>query len=89
MSITKIEKTKLIERYGKNPKDSGLPQVQIAILTERINYLSKHLTDNPKDFSSRRTLSLLISRRKGLLNYLEKNSKEDYSKLIEHLGLRK
>lgn len=89
MSITKNEKAKIIEKYGKNPKDSGTSEVQIALLTERINYLSKHLTENPKDFSSRRTLSLLISRRKGLLSYLEKNSKESYSKIIEQLGLRK
>ncbi|MEF3280061.1 MAG: 30S ribosomal protein S15 [Elusimicrobiota bacterium] len=89
MSTTKIENNKIIEKYGKNSKDSGSPQVQIAILTERINHLSQHLSTRPKDFSSKRTLSILISRRKGLLSYLEKNSKEEYKKIVEQLGLRK
>jgi len=89
MSTQKIEKSKIIEKYGKNINDSGSAQVQIAIITERINYLSKHLTENPKDFASRRTLTLLISRRKGLLSYLEKNSNSEYKKIIEQLGLRK
>lgn len=89
MSITKTEKEKIIEKYGKKPKDTGSPEVQIAILTERINYLSRHLNENPKDFSARRTLSILISRRKSLLSYIERESKESYTKLIEQLGLRK
>ncbi|MBP7795979.1 MAG: 30S ribosomal protein S15 [Elusimicrobiales bacterium] len=89
MSTQKIEKSKILEKYGKNSNDTGSAQVQIAIITERINYLSKHLAENPKDFGSRRTLTVLISRRKGLLSYLEKNSNAEYKKIIEQLGLRK
>lgn len=89
MTMNKADKAKIIEKYGKNPKDSGLPQVQIAILTEKINYLSKHIADRPKDYSAKRTLDIMISKRKSLLSYLEKNNKTEYKKIIEQLGLRK
>lgn len=89
MAITKTDKANIIEKYGKNPKDSGLPQVQIAILTEKINYLSKHTSTKPKDYSAKRALDIMISKRKSLLSYLEKNNKTEYKKIIEQLGLRK
>ncbi len=89
MAITKEQKLKIIEKFGKNIKDSGNSAVQISIITERINYLSNHINQNPKDFSAKRTLSILISKRKSLLNFLKKNNPDEYSKLIQEIGLRK
>jgi len=86
--LTKNDKQKIIEKFGKNPTDSGSSKVQIALLTERIKYLTEHLTKNPKDFSTRRTLSVLISKRKSLLSYLKRENKEEYFKLIEQLGIK-
>lgn len=89
MAIDKADKSKIIEKYGKNPKDSGSPQVQIAMLTEKINYLSKHTVNRPKDYSAKRALDIMISKRKSILSYLEKNNNTEYKKIIEQLGLRK
>lgn len=89
MALTKNDKAKIIEKYGKSIKDSGNSSVQIALLTERINYLSQHINSNPKDFSAKRTLSILISKRKSLLNYLKKHNNEEYLKITKEIGLRK
>lgn len=89
MALTKADKAKIIEKLGKNIKDTGSSSVQIAIMTERINYLSQHIKNNPKDFSAKRTLSILISKRKSLLNYLKKNNPQEYEKIVQEAGLRK
>ena len=86
--LTKNDKQKIIEKFGKNPSDSGSSKVQITLLTERIKYLTKHLAKNPKDFSTRRTLSILVSRRKSLLSYFKRKNKEEYLKLIEQLQIK-
>lgn len=89
MALTKDEKAKIIERFGKNLKDTGNSMVQIALLSERINYLSQHISANPKDFSAKRTLSILISKRKSLLSYLKKHNPQEYNKITQELNLRK
>lgn len=89
MTMTKTKKKEVIEKVSARPNDTGSSSSQVALLTERIQYLSKHLTNNPKDNSSKRGLSLLISKRKKLLSYLERTNKEEYQKLIKQLGLRK
>jgi len=89
MAMTKLNKKEIIEKLTNNPNNTGSSSVQIGLLTERINYLTKHLTQNPKDNSAKRGLSLLISQRKRLLNYLSKHDNEEYKKVIKQLGLRK
>lgn len=89
MALTKADKVKIIEKLGKNLKDSGNSMVQILLLSERINYLSQHITANPKDFSAKRTLSILISKRKSLLNYLKKHNPQDYDKVMQEINSRK
>jgi len=89
MAMTKLNKKEIIEKLINNPNNTGSSSVQIGLLTERINYLTKHLTQNPKDNSAKRGLSLLISQRKRLLNYLSKHDNEEYKKVIKQLGLRK
>ena len=86
--LTKTDKQRIIEKFGKNITDTGSSKVQIALLTERIKYLTEHLAKNPKDFSTRRTLSILISRRKSLLLYLKRKNREEYFRLIEQLGIK-
>jgi len=87
--MQRTEKKKLIVKYAKHPKDTGSPQVQIAILTERINQLSEHLETHPKDNHSRRGLLMMVGKRRKLLNYLRLNEKESYEGLLEKLQLRK
>ena len=87
--ITKETKTGLIETYKINERDTGSPEVQIAILTERINTLTEHLKKNPKDFHSQRGLSQMVGHRKNLLGYLAKKDIERYRAIIAKLGLRK
>ena len=89
MSITKENKTKVIETYQQSEKDTGSPEVQVAILTERINNLSKHFEKNPKDHASRRGLLKMIGARKRHLAYLKNKSAERYVALIQKLGLRR
>lgn len=89
MTMTKNTKREIIDKFSPKPNDTGSVSVQIALLTERIKYISKHLTSNPKDYSTGRGLTLLISKRKKLLSYLEKNNRQEYTKLIQELGLRK
>lgn len=76
-------------KYGVHEKDTGSSQVQVAVLTGRINELSKHLEDHPKDDHSRRGLLSLVGKRRKHLNYLRLHKKEDYEKLLKSLKLRK
>lgn len=83
------KKKKLIGKYGIHQKDTGSSNVQIAVLTERINELSKHLEAHPKDDHSRRGLLAMVGKRRKHLNYLRLHKKEDYERLIQELKLRK
>ena len=87
--ISKEKKTANIEQYGRKAGDTGSPEVQIAILTARINELTEHLKKNPKDHHSRRGLLMMVGQRRGLLAYLQKNDLDSYRSLIEKLGIRK
>ncbi len=83
------EKTATITEYGTHEGDTGSPEVQIALLTERIKHLTEHLKVHKKDHHSRRGLLMLVGRRRRLLNYVEQNDVERYRALIARLGLRK
>ncbi len=87
--IAKEKKAKIMEEYGRTPNDTGSPEVQIAILTARIQELTEHFKANPKDHHSRRGMLKMIGQRRGLLAYLKKTDIERYRTLIERLGLRK
>ena len=87
--LTPARKKELIETYRINEADTGSPEVQIAILSERISYLTEHLKNNKKDHHSRRGLLKMVGQRRGLLNYLMKKDIERYRSLVERLGLRK
>jgi len=87
--ITKEKKAAIIAEYGKTPEDTGSTQVQVAILTERINELTEHLKIHKKDHHSRRGLLMMVGQRRGLLEYLKKTDITEYRALIEKLGLRK
>ena len=84
-----ISKTEIITNYGRHADDTGSPEVQIALLTARINHLNEHLKINKKDHHSRRGLLLMVGQRRGLLDYLKKTDIESYRELIAKLGLRK
>ena len=87
--ITKEKKTEIIQKYARTEGDTGSPEVQVAVLTERIAELTEHLKVNPKDHHSRRGMLKMIGRRRGLLSYLKSVDIERYRSLIERLGLRK
>ena len=87
--ITAEQKKEIVAKYGKTPEDTGSPEVQIAILTERIAELTAHLQQNPKDHHSRRGLLMMVGHRRGLLDYLKKTDLEGYRTLIAKLGIRK
>ena len=87
--ISKEMKEKIVVEYGRTPGDTGSPEVQVAILTARINDLTEHFKANPKDHHSRRGLLNMVGQRRGLLAYLKKMDIERYRTLIERLGLRK
>ena len=87
--ITKEIKEEIVKEYGKAENDTGSPEVQIAILTYRINDLTRHMKENPKDYHSNRGLLKLVGQRRGLLDYLKKKDIERYRTLIEKLGIRK
>jgi len=89
VSTQKAEKQHIIEEYRTHEGDTGSPEVQVALLTNRINELTEHLRVNKKDHHSRRGMYKMIGRRRGLLNYLEKKDVERYRSLIERLGLRR
>lgn len=84
-----IEKSSIIAEYGRHEGDTGSPEVQVALLTARINHLNEHLKLNKKDHHSRRGLLLMVGQRRGLLDYLKKTDIESYRSLIAKLGLRK
>ena len=89
MSITKEKKTEIIDQYRREPEDTGSPEVQIALLTERINSLTEHLRTHKKDHASRRGLLMMVSKRSSLLGYLKKKDRNRYLSIIGRLGLRK
>jgi len=89
MALTKERKAELVKQFGKNEKDTGSVQVQIALLTEQIKALTAHLKANHKDAHSKRSLLVLVGQRRSLLNYLARTDREAYLKLILELGLRK
>jgi small subunit ribosomal protein S15 len=89
MSITKENTKLLVAKYGKGAKDSGRTEVQIAILTERINALTPHFQANPKDNHSKTGLLKMVGKRRSLLDYLAKKDIKGYRKLIEDLQIRK
>ncbi len=87
MALTKSNKQEIISKFKINEKDSGSPEVQVAILTERINELTEHLKEHKKDYATRRGLIKMVGRRRKLLRYLNKHSLERYTGLIAELGL--
>ena len=87
--MKRSQKKTIIKGYAIHPKDTGSPQVQVAILTERINQLSKHLEDHPKDNHSRRGLLMMVGKRRKHLNYLRLNDGVKYDDLLVKLQLRK
>ncbi|MCC6643500.1 30S ribosomal protein S15 [Candidatus Peregrinibacteria bacterium] len=86
--MKRTEKKKIITGYAVHPKDTGSPQVQVAILTERIKQLSKHLEEHAKDNHSRRGLLMMVGKRRKLLNYLKLNDKDTYDQLVGKLELK-
>jgi len=87
--ITKEKKTQLIQDFRQKEGDTGSPDVQIALLTERVKYLTEHFKSHPKDHASRRGLLKLVGQRRRLLDYLKKNDVQRYATLLDRLGLRK
>ncbi len=89
MALVKERKTELIGNFKTHEKDTGSPEVQVALLTERINYLTEHLKKNKKDSSSRQGLFRMVSRRRRLLEYVKASDYDRYQKLIDKLKIRK
>jgi len=89
MHLTAEQKKEIFTTYGKSETDTGSPEAQIALFTERINHLTEHLKENKKDHSSRLGLLKLVGKRRKLLNYVMKNDIENYRALIKKLGIRK
>jgi small subunit ribosomal protein S15 len=89
LTLTKEAKQEIIGKHGRSGQDTGSPEVQIALLTSRINELTEHLRTHPKDHYSRRGLLKLVGRRRRLLNYFQKRNLEGYRALIQELGLRR
>ena len=89
MALTKEAKQELITKHGRTDADTGSPQVQIAMLTQRINELTEHLRTHTKDHTTRRGLLKLVGRRRRFLNYLQRKDLEGYRALIKELGLRR
>ncbi|MBQ8814441.1 MAG: 30S ribosomal protein S15 [Lachnospiraceae bacterium] len=87
--ISKELKAQIVAEYGKKPGDTGSPEVQVALLTARINELTEHLKANPKDHHSRRGLLMMVGQRRGMLEYLKGKDIEGYRALIARLGIRK
>jgi small subunit ribosomal protein S15 len=89
MTLTSDRKQELVQKFGDGPADTGRAEVQVALLTERINQLTEHLRLHRKDHHSRRGLLMLVGRRRRLLNYLQRADLERYRGLVRELGLRK
>ena len=89
MSITSARKAELVSEYGAAPADTGSPEVQVAILSERILNLTEHLKEHKKDYHSRRGLLMMVGQRRRLLDYLKRKDQSRYTTLIGRLGLRR
>ena len=89
MPVTKEDKFELVKKFGENEKDTGKPEDQIAILTARINHLTKHFAEHKKDHASRRGLMKMVGKRRKLLKYLAKIDIERYRAVLKELNLRK
>ena len=89
MALQVAQKERVVKQYQRSGKDTGSPEVQVALLTERINGLAEHFKAHVKDFHSRRGLLMLVSQRRKLLDYLKLKDADKYRNLIEQLGLRK
>ena len=89
MSLTKEKKQDLIGRFGREDGDTGSAEVQVALLTERINHLTDHLRTHRKDHHSRRGLLMMVGKRRRLLRYLERSDLEGYRRVVADLGLRR
>lgn len=89
MTITKEKKTEIIKEYQRTDGDSGCPDVQIALLTTRINNLTEHMKTHPKDYATRRGLLGMVSRRRRLLDYVRRIEPDRYLDLLDKLGIRK
>lgn len=89
MALTQQRKREIIDQFKTHENDTGSPEVQIAILTEKINYLNQHLREHKKDHHSRRGLLKMVGQRRNLLNYLRKKDVQRYRNLIDRLGLRR
>ena len=87
--ISKEKKTAIMQEYARSEGDTGSPEVQIAVLTARIQELTEHLKVNPKDHHSRRGLFMIVGQRRGMLEYVKKNDINEYRALIQKLGIRK
>ena len=86
--ITKERKTEIVKEFGRKDNDTGSPEVQIALLTERINYLTDHFRVQPKDFHSRRGLLKLVGQRRNFLRYLKTKDQDRFTKITQRLGIR-
>ncbi|MEO7744565.1 MAG: 30S ribosomal protein S15 [Usitatibacter sp.] len=89
MAVTTADKARIVAEHQRAKGDTGSPEVQVALLTERINMLAGHFKAHVKDFHSRRGLLRMVSQRRSLLDYLKRSNVESYRSLIERLGLRK
>ena len=89
MATTAIERAKIVSEFQQAKNDTGSPEVQVALLTSRITYLTEHFKSNKKDHHSRRGLLAMVSQRRKLLDYLKRESVERYQTLIARLGIRK
>jgi len=89
MPLTKERKEKLIGDFGRDESDSGSPEVQIALLTNRISHMTEHMQQHPKDFASRRGLLRMVSRRRRLLDYVKRHNPQLYLDLLRRLEIRK
>ena len=89
MALKKDVKTKIIKEFARDEKDTGSPEVHIAVLTARINALTEHLKNNKQDKHSKRGLLMMVGKRRSLLNYLKENDVKKYREVVSKLGLRK
>jgi len=89
MGLSKETKSELIQQYQLHEADTGSPEVQIALLSERINHLTEHFKTHQKDYASRRGLIMMVNKRRRLLDYLKSNDPGRYQQIVEKLGLRK
>jgi small subunit ribosomal protein S15 len=89
MTMTVEEKSEIVRKFGKDENDTGATEVQIALLTQRINHLTEHLREHKHDHHSRRGLLMLVGQRRRFLRYLQRNDLESYRSLVRELGLRR